>query len=397
MLSYLTFSNAFFTFMVFVIVYGVCEMLSNLTKGVVSGMVFGAFVFIGLYWSGIMPADAINSTSLPAVLSSVIIPLLVTNLGTLISLEDMLKEWKTVVVALFSFVGLALFAYTIGIMLFGREYSLVGACPISGGTIAALIAKEAADAAGKPELGAYSMLLCSLQSLISMPVAGIMLRREALRILRSENGIETLHQTKGIKFNIKVIPDTPEKLQSVWVVIGKLSIVAVLAGCFSGLTNDTVNVNISYLVFGILFCELGFLEKNALTKAGCYGFATITLFTLGPASYGSLTPDNLLAMAWPIFGMLIFGAISLGIFAAIAGKVLGYSMPLSFAIGTCAMMGYPGTQIVTDDVCRALECTEEERAAIKSYILPKMLVGGFTTVTVASVAFAGIVAPTIFK
>ena len=34
---------------------------------------------------------------------------------------------------------------------------------------------------------------------------------------------------------------------------------------------------------------------------------------------------------------------------------------------------------------------------IRNYLLPKMLVAGFTTVTIASVAFAGLVAPTIFK
>ena len=61
------------------------------------------------------------------------------------------------------------------------------------------------------------------------------------------------------------------------------------------------------------------------------------------------------------------------------------------------MLGYPSTQIVTDDVCKALECSDEEKEKIRNYLLPKMLVAGFTTVTIASVAFAGIVAPTIFK
>ena len=44
----------------------------------------------------------------------------------------------------------------------------------------------------------------------------------------------------------------------------------------------------------------------------------------------------------------------------------------------------------------ALETNDEQKAAIKEYILPKMLVGGFTTVTIASVVFAGIIVPMIF-
>lgn len=43
-----------------------------------------------------------------------------------------------------------------------------------------------------------------------------------------------------------------------------------------------------------------------------------------------------------------------------------------------------------------LETNDEQKAAIKEYILPKMLVGGFTTVTIASVVFAGIIVPMIF-
>lgn len=44
----------------------------------------------------------------------------------------------------------------------------------------------------------------------------------------------------------------------------------------------------------------------------------------------------------------------------------------------------------------ALETNDEQKAAIKEYILPKMLVGGFTTVTIASVVFADIIVPMIF-
>ena len=99
----------------------------------------------------------------------------------------------------------------------------------------------------------------------------------------------------------------------------------------------------------------------------------------------------------PIFGTLIVGAAGLMLFGAIAGKVLKVSPFMSAAISVCALMGYPATQIVTDDVTKALEdVTEEERTAVYNFMLPKMLVGGFTTVTIASVAFAGIICPMIF-
>ncbi len=49
---------------------------------------------------------------------------------------------------------------------------------------------------------------------------------------------------------------------------------------------------------------------------------------------------------------------------------------MSVAIGVTALIGYPCTQIVTDEVVDALETNDEQKAAIKEYILPKMLVGG---------------------
>ena len=43
-----------------------------------------------------------------------------------------------------------------------------------------------------------------------------------------------------------------------------------------------------------------------------------------------------------------------------------------------------------------LDCDEAAAARIQDYLMPKMIVGGFTTVTIASVIFAGIVTPLIF-
>ena len=57
--------------------------------------------------------------------------LLIVNLGTLIDLEDMIKEWKTVVVALLGMVGVVIGAFTIGAMLFGREWALTAVPPLA--------------------------------------------------------------------------------------------------------------------------------------------------------------------------------------------------------------------------------------------------------------------------
>ena len=65
------------------------------------------------------------------------------------------------------------------------------------------------------------------------------------------------------------------------------------------------------------------------------------------------------------------------------------SFDLTLAIGSCCLIGFPGTFIVSDEVARTYGDTEEEHKFIESRIMPQMLVSGFTTVTIASVFLAG--------
>ena len=101
-------------------------------------------------------------------------------------------------------------------------------------------------------------------------------------------------------------------------------------------------------------------------------------------------------MIWPIVGMLLFSAVGIAILSSIAGKIIGVSPYISIAIGVCCLFGYPCTQIVTEEVLTSLHQNEEVTEAVRSELLPRMLVGGFTSVTIASVVFAGIVVPMVF-
>ena len=67
-----------------------------------------------------------------------------------------------------------------------QEYALSASSPIAGGTIAAIITNEAAVAAGKPEYGAFAMLVVSFQMFIGMPVSSFMLKKESERLLNNK-------------------------------------------------------------------------------------------------------------------------------------------------------------------------------------------------------------------
>lgn len=400
-----------FSLTVFLIVFAVGDVVSYKTKGLISGIIIAAVVYIAGYWTGIIPTDSIANTGMPTMLTAFMIPLLLVNLGTSISISQLLSEWKTVAIALIGLVGLAIISFTLSSMLFTREYALSASSPIAGGTIAAIITNEAAVAAGKPEFGAFAMLVVSFQMFIGMPVSSFMLKKESERLLANKSllavgpsDILVDTEKKKKKFSIHIMGDGPVQFQTTAILTMRVAIIAIIAYFVSNLTvipgsnptNYYLNPNVAYLLFGIVFGEVGFLVKNGLQKAGLYGFTMLCLYSLTPNSFTSVTPESLMDMVIPLVGTLVLGAVGIAIFSLIAGKFLGYSSYMSIAIGMCALMGYPGTQIVTDDVVNALSASSEEKAAVSNILLPRMLVGGFTTVSIASVIFAGIITPLIF-
>ena len=160
--------------------------------------------------------------------------------------------------------------------------------------------------------------------------------------------------------------------------------------------SNLTNANIMYLVMGIIFCVLGFLPANAHVKAHMNGFLLLAVLSVVPGSLATLSLEDLLRMIFPLVGTLIVGAAFVCLFGAIAGKVLHVHWTIAFAIAICCTIGYPGTQIIVDEVVRSLHCDEPTRVKIYEHVLPQILVSGFTSVTVASVFFAGLICPLIF-
>ena len=66
-------------------------------------------------------------------------------------------------------------------------------------------------------------------------------------------------------------------------------------------------------------------------------------------------------------------------------------MGVELAIGSTCLFGFPGTYIISQEVVTSLSQNESEKQFLTKRILPKMLIAGFTTVTVASVILAGFI------
>jgi hypothetical protein len=114
------------------------------------------------------------------------------------------------------------------------------------------------------------------------------------------------------------------------------------------------------------------------------------ILVFGPLA--TIEVADVTALALPLALAFIFGLVGIALFAIIVGKLVGYSVPMSAAIGLTSLYGFPGTMILAQEAARGAGESPEEVAAIEHQILPKMIVAGFSTVTITSVVITSIIA-----
>src|SRR5699024_2620103 len=95
----------------------------------------------------------------------------------------------------------------------------------------------------------------------------------------------------------------------------------------------------------------------------------------------TISVDQLIELIVPISVAFIVGVIGIVVFTVIVGKILGFSMSMSIAIGLTALYGFPGTMILSQESAKSVGSNEEEIKVIEGQILPKMIIAGFSTVT----------------
>lgn len=377
------------------IVYSIGDYISQKTKSIVSMMFTASVLFLVGFWLGV-PETLFEDAQLMGI-GSLLIGLLITHMGTLLNFEDLKVQWKTVLIGLSAVVGIGVFLFAAGTPILGKEYAVAAAPPISGGVVAAIIMGEVATAKGFNDIAVFATILVVVQGFFGYPIASYFLNKEAKLILKRKNEFTqenlTTSNSKGQAVSRKkIIPPLPKELQTSFVLLAKLSLTALLSFKLAELTNNIIHPYVMCLLVGIVACEIGFLKRDILTQSNSSGLAMVGLMAVIFSSLAKATPDMILSLLFPIVASLTLGTIGIIIFSAIVGKLLGISPSMSIAIGSSALFGFPGTYIISNEVATANAKNEEEKQMILAEILPKMLVAGFITVTIASVILAGVMA-----
>ncbi len=366
-------------------VYSIGDIVSYYTRSIVSMLFVSSVLFIGLFWLGV--PNTLFADSQLQQLGALFIGILITHMGTLLSIEDFIKQWKTVVVSALALVGIGLLLYFIGPLIIDKTYAIAAAPPISGGVVAAIIMGQRAAEMGMNEIRIFATIIVAIQGFVGYPVCSAILNKEAKMILAREDDEE---EDKNVERKKPLIPPLREDLQTPYILILKLAVFSYLSAKLSALTGGIVHTFVICLFMGVLGRWLGILEESTLTKANSFGLSMAAIMAVIFAPLADATPEILANLVFPLVVSLALGTIGIFIFASIGAKLVKMSRPMAIAIGTTALFGFPGTFILSNEVANANGKTAEERKKILDDILPKMLVAGFATVTIGSVILAGV-------
>ncbi|AKA68283.1 hypothetical protein [Clostridium scatologenes] len=372
------------------------EVISNKTKAYVPSVFLSAVLFMIGFWT-FVPKDVVSQASFGDNFVSVCMSLLLVHLGTLMSLKKLIEQWKAVLIAVCGICGTVFMTMTIGRIFFDWNIIISATPPLTGGIVAALLMSEALKSKGLMTLAALPIAMFVTHSFFGYPLTSWCLKREGTRLLEDfrKNGANEIELKKSNQLTKnghrkKLIPPVPEGYKTTSMILFKVILVGILANWFSGLTHGAINQYVVCLIFGVIFCEIGFLEESALVTAGVFGWLISGLLAYVFAGLSAVGPAQLEKMLIPIVVLIFLGILGMFIMSMIVGKFFGFSKEMGFACALTSLFGFPADYIITNEVCESVSKTENERLYVVDILLPRMLVGGFATVSIASVIIASI-------
>lgn len=368
------------------------EVISIKTKAIVPSVFVTALIFLAGYWT-IFPQNILEIAGFvnPVIITSMLF--LITHMGTLLSVKELAEQWKAFSIALFGIIGICFGTLILGRIFFPWDMLVVATPPLTGGVVASIIMSEAATAKGLTDLAVLAVVMYVMQGFIGYPLTALALRSEAKSILgkfRSGNIEKTLTEDIKIEKNKKLIPPMPKEYQTTYIILLKLSILVGISIFITNLINEVVSRYVICLIIGAIGAETGIIERRPLNLSGTFGFYMTGLMAFIFGGLAKATPEMLKTLMIPFIGIIAFGVLGLIIFSFVMGKILKESIPMACAISLNALFGFPANYALTTEAANSIGETEDEKEAILNSMLPKMLVGGFTSVTIVSVVIAGI-------
>ncbi len=388
--------------------YIIGEVVSTMTKAWVPSVFVTAVVMLIGYWT-VFPETLVTDSVLIPFGSTLGIYLCLTHMGTVISIKQLVEQWKTIVVCLAGLAGMCALCLVICPLVMDKAYVISGLPPLTGGIIAAVTMQEAAAEKGLADAALFAIAMYCVQGFAGYPLTAVCLqlvgkkmlqayRSGDLKVIAASNKVDAVNgklETEAAPKK-KLIPPLPGKWNSNAVIFLRLGIVGFLATQCGNIVIPGLNMKISgavwALVLSVIATTIGFLEEDSLNKAHSYGIVMFALMMYVFDGLKTSTPEMLAGVILPMIILIIVGVFGMGVLCFVISKILRMPFLLSYATALTALYGFPPNAIITESTCAALAQTPEEKDYLMSQMFAPMIVGGFTTVTITSVIIAGIFA-----
>ncbi len=386
---------AFTIVMVFMLIG---DWVSAATKAFIPSIFITAVLFTIGFWT-VLPKDIVAQASFNTQFVGVGISLLLVHLGTLMNLRELLDQWKAVCIALLGVAGTLIFTLIVGTFIFDWHTVVAAIPPLTGGLVAALLMTDGLKAAGITSLVALPVSMYIMHSMIGYPLTSLLLRKEGNRLAnkyRNEKDdpdsdvAKMIHQGHVEEEQKKPIFNLPNQYQTPVFIIVRVALVALFSNWIASLMHGAINANVICLIFGVIAHQLGFLEDSALDKAKVFNWLMYGLLAYVFAQLSLTTPKIIGGIIVQILVLIVLGIFGMFLASFALAKPFGMSKNMAFACSLTALFGFPADFILTTEVCHSVAKDDDEEAYLTANILPKMLVGGFATVSVASVIIASV-------
>src|SRR5699024_9770224 len=383
------------TTMLILILLGVGEFLSIISKARIPMLLVVTIGYLILIWTGVIPKDMLSSSVMSAFGSMMVAPLIV-HMGTLVPFKLIKQQIKSVVIALSGIIVSVILVLTIVPLIFDYSTAVAGIGPLTGGTISFVLTVEKLKELDLLGLVAIPAVIIAIQSKLGLPLAAQFLRRHARHVKETTCTKEALKEAKSAgETSILEKSQTwiPKKYQTNLLLLLQIFIGGSLAVFLGDLTG--INYSLWALIIGILGSVLGFYNNSMLERSNSFGIAMVGLiiFTLG--NMDEITPSMFLGYIPVVAVTMIIGVIGIMVGGIVASKLLKWNLDKGIPVALTALFGFPGDYLLCEEVSRSVGDNEQQQKAIFDEILTPMLVGGFTTVTTASIVVVSILVETL--
>lgn len=379
------------------------DIVSTRTKAWVPSVFVCAVLFLAGYFT-FFPKDIVARAGIPKVVAVMFMYLLVVNMGTLLSVRELLRQWKTIVISLSGIVGIIIVVVIVGYLFFDYNTVIIAIPPLVGGIVSAIIMAGGATKAGLQDLAVFAIIIYVMQGFIGYPLTSIMLKREGRKVLKKYhdgtwnalNDPKSTSNKEETESNDeypmpKMFAMFSARYNTTYFIFLRIAIIGFFAYYVAKVLDPIISISpfVLCLLFGVIATSCGFLERHPLKKAGGFGLAVMGLMLFIFDTLSQATPDMLVRLITPLVVFILSAVLGMFIFSLIAGKMLNVSREMAFSIALTALYGFPADYIITNEVINNLTKNEKEKEVLTRHMLPPMLIGGFISVTIVSVVLAG--------